>query len=129
MIPIGLTINDSPTIVLTMKDRVENARGKAVKVNEDGLAEICSTNDSSFFGLVLLQGRKTIHAGEEFTCQIKDIGIGIASDEIKVGDYVECTTDGKLKKSTSGFAIGQAVTGAVADEQAFYVQITKTGSI
>lgn len=125
-VTFGSTINATPTRVFESLNDIENARGKAVKINSDGLAEICESESDPFMGLIIYQGRQDVKAGEEISVQIKDIGLGIAGGEISVGDYVTISSEGKLVKATGSFAVGQAMGNAV-ENQAFYVQITKSG--
>lgn len=123
---IGTTINGSPTIAAVAKEAIQNARGKAVKFDTDGTMKLCDTEGENAVGLVILQGKPDLEAGESFTVQIKDIGVAVAAEKIAAGDMVGTDTEGKMKKVTSGMALGMAVTATEADGF-FNLQITKSG--
>lgn len=125
----GSTINDSSTIYGIAKNAIENGRGKAVKFNDEGTLEICTSGSDLCAGLIIYQGEKNIEAGQEVSVQIKDIGLGVAGGAIKVGEYVEADAQGRLVKATSGFVIGMATTPATKENETIYVQITKSGSV
>lgn len=125
----GTTINTSSTIYLVAKEAMPEARGKAVKIDEStGDAVLCSTAGEAAVGLIIVNGREDIEQNEEFSVQIKDIGVGVAGGDIKAGDYVSVKDDGTLEKCTSGFALGMATTSAQSGDF-FSVQITKTGAL
>lgn len=130
-ITYGSSINRTDTIPLTAKEAIPAARCLAVAVDEEtGQAILPKKDGDPVAGLIIRQGRDDIAQGEHFTCQIKNIGLGIASEEVKVGQYVTATTAGKLKKAGStDFAVGMAVTAAKGDGSYFTVQITKTGAV
>lgn len=128
-VTFGSTINDSSTITAVAAEEIEDARGKAVKFDENGKIKVCDTANEAVAGIIIYQGIKPVKENEEVSVQIKDIGVGVAGGEIKVGDMVGTDTQGRLVKSTSGFALGMAVTPASAENAIFRVQITKSGVI
>lgn len=131
IITYGSSINKTATIPLTAKEAIPAARCLAVTIDEEtGQAVLPKKDGDPVVGLIIRQGQNDIEAGEHFTCQIKEIGMGVASEAIKAGQYVAATTAGKLKKAGStDFAVGMATNNAEADGSYFSVQITKTGSV
>ncbi len=129
LVTYGSTINESSTIAAVAAEEIEDARGKAVKFDENGKIKVCDTENEAVAGIVILQGIKPVKENEEVSVQIKDIGVAVAGGEIKVGDYVATDNQGRLVKATSGFAVGMAVTPATKENALFRVQITKSGVI
>lgn len=129
VVTFGSTINDSSTIPAVAAEAIEDARGKAVKFDENGKIKVCDAANEAVAGLVIYQGLKPVKEGEEVSVQIKDIGLAVAGGEIKVGDYVGTDAQGRLTKATSGFIVGMAVSPASKEDVLFRVQITKSGTV
>lgn len=125
-------MNNSATVRGVLKSEVEEAPHKAVAFDDDGTLKLPAADGDPVLGLILSDtpaddSGKT-PAGTEVDVLIKDIGLGIAAEEIKPGYLVMVDTDGKLKKATAGkFTLGMAVTHAAADGELVQVQITKGG--
>ena len=125
-------MNNSATIRGVLKADIEEAPHKAVAFDDDGTLKVPAAEGDPVVGLVLsdtpADGSGKTAAGTEVDVLIKDIGLGIAAEEIKPGNLVMADTEGKLKKATEGkFVLGMAVTHAAADGELVQVQITKGG--
>lgn len=125
-------INNSATIRDVLKSDITDAPHKAVTYDEDGTLIVPAAKGDPALGLILSDTHANYSgvtpAGTPVDVLIKDIGLGIASGEIKKGDLVTTDTDGKLAKAEDGnFIFGVAITAAAADGELVQVQITKGG--
>jgi predicted ribosome-associated RNA-binding protein Tma20 len=122
----GTSINDSATIVLPAKDKIENAQGIALAIDDGQLVK--PTAGANVIGLSLFTNDDEIAAGDDVTVQIKDIGKWIAGGEIAIGDELTTDADGKAVKATAGnFITAVALTKATAAGDVVQVQIIKAG--
>lgn len=124
---IGTTISASPTIAVVAGAGIEAGAGKAVKLNENGQAVLCSAAGESALGILILQTPDVVKAGESVTVQIKDIGVAAAGSTIAAGACVTVDTAGKLTAAAEGnYVLGQALEAATAGNFV-KVQIAKGG--
>jgi hypothetical protein len=122
----GTSINDSATIVLPAKDKIENAQGIALAIDDGQLVK--PTAGANVIGLSLFTNDDEIAAGDDVTVQIKDIGKWIAGGEIAIGDELTTDADSKAVKATAGnFITAVALTKATAAGDVVQVQIIKAG--
>lgn len=125
-------INDSATIRDVITAEITDAPHKAVAYDENGGLIVTSVKGDPAIGLILSDAPAddsgVTPAGAEVDVLIKDIGLGIASGEIRKGDAVTPDTEGKLAKAEEGsFIFGYALTGATAADELIQVQICKSG--
>lgn len=122
----GTSINDSATIVLPAKDKIENAQGIALAIDDGQLVK--PTAGANVIGLSLFTNDEEIAVGDDVTVQIKDIGKWVAGGEIAIGDELTTDADGKAVKATTGnFITAIALTKATAAGDVVQVQIIKAG--
>lgn len=126
-------INNSATIRDTLKIAIKDAPHKAVAYDaETGQLIVPAKKGDPAIGLIL-SDTPANHSGEtpagtDVDVLIKEIGLGIASEAIKKGEFVTTGTEGKLAKALGGdFIFGIAITAAQEDGDTFQVQITKSG--
>ena len=124
---IGTTINASPTIAVVAGAEITAGAGKAVKLNENGQAVLCSAAGESAFGILIMQTPDAVKAGESVTVQIKDIGLAVAGGTIAAGACVTVDNAGQLTAAADGhYVLGQALEAATAGNFV-HVQIAKGG--
>lgn len=122
----GTSINDSPTIILPAKEKIENAQGIALAISDGKLAK--PTAGANVIGLSLFTNDETVEADDEITVQVKDIGKWIAGGAVAVGDELTTDADGKAVKAASGnFITAVALSKASAAGDVITVQIIKAG--
>lgn len=122
----GTSINDSPTIILPAKEKIENVQGIALAISDGKLAK--PTAGANVIGLSLFTNDETVEADDEITVQVKDIGKWIAGGAVAVGDELTTDTDGKAVKAASGnFITAVALSKASAAGDVITVQIIKAG--
>ena len=122
----GTGINDSPTIVLPVKEKIENAQGIALAVDGGQLTK--PTAGANVIGLSLFTNDETVKAGDDITIQVKDIGKWIAGGAVDVGDELTANAEGKAVKAAEGnFITAVALSNATADGDVIRVQIIKAG--
>ncbi len=124
---VGTTINNSPTIVMTVGDGLKAAQGIAVAFDENGDAVLPEAG-ANVAGIALFTSDDALEKGDEITVQIKDIGSWVAAGEIKAGDEVSTDAEGKAVKSADGnFIVGTALSSVTKAGSIVKVQITKSG--
>jgi len=122
----GITINQTPTITLITGEKIEGARGIAIKV-DGGVVKKAASGDNAI-GITLLSEEEMVAQGEDLTVQIKDIGLWKTSEVVEIGDELTSDANGLAKKAASGdFITGIAVRAAEAVGEYVSVQITKSG--
>lgn len=92
----GTSINESPTIVLPAKEKIEGVQGIALAISGGQLTK--PTAGANVIGLSLFTNDETVEAGDDITVQVKDIGKWIAGEAIEVGDELTTNADGKAVK-------------------------------
>lgn len=125
-------VNNSATIRDAITADITDAPHKAVAYDENGGLVVTAEKGKPALGLILSDAPANdsgvTPAGTEVDVLIKDIGLGIASGEIKKGDAVTPDADGKLAKAEDGnFIFGYALTGATTAGELIQVQISKNG--
>lgn len=125
-------MNNSATIRDVLAADIKDAPHKAVAYDENGLLIVPAADGDPAVGLILSDTLADCSGvtpkGTAVDILIKDIGLGMAASEIKKGDLLTATTEGKLKKAESGnFIFGVAMTSATEDGNLVQVQITKGG--
>ena len=122
----GTSINDSPTIVLPAKEKIENAQGIALVVDGGQLTK--PTAGANVIGLSLFTNDENVEAGDDITIQVKDIGKWIAGGAVAVGDELTANAEGKAVKAAEGnFITAVALSSATTDGDVIRVQIIKAG--
>lgn len=122
----GTSINDSPTIVLPAKEKIENAQGIALVIDGGELTK--PTAGANVIGLSLFTNDETAQAGDDITVQVKDIGKWIAGEAVAVGDELTTNAEGKAVKAAEGnFITAVALSKATAAGDVIKVQIIKAG--
>lgn len=122
----GTSINDSPTIVLPAKEKIENAQGIALVI--DGKQLTKPTAGANVIGLSLFTNDETVQANDDITVQVKDIGKWIAGEAVAVGDELTTNAEGKAVKAAEGnFITAVALSKATAAGDVIKVQIIKAG--
>lgn len=123
---LGTSINESPTIVLPAKEKIEGAQGIALAISDGQLTK--STAGANVIGLSLFTNDETVEAGDDITVQVKDIGKWVAGEEIAVGDELTTNADGKAVKAAEGnFITAVALSKATAAGDVIKIQIVKAG--
>lgn len=122
----GTSINESPTIVLPAKEKIEGAQGIALAISDGQLTK--PTTGANVIGLSLFTNDETVEAGDDITVQVKDIGKWVAGEEIAVGDELTTNADGKAVKAAEGnFITAVALSKATAAGDVIKIQIVKAG--
>lgn len=122
----GTSINESPTIVLPAKEKIEGAQGIALAISNGQLTK--PTVGANVIGLSLFTNDETVEAGDDITVQVKDIGKWVAGEEIAVGDELTANADGKAVKAVGGnFITAVALSKATAAGDVIKIQIVKAG--
>ena len=89
-------INTSTTRVGVAAEDMENVAGKAVKLNSDGLLEICNTKGEMPIGIVTIDNEADVSKGDNVTYQIFAVGIAAISATLTPG------SDGTLVAAEAG---------------------------
>lgn len=122
----GTSINDSPTIVLSAKEKIEGVQGIALAISDGQLTK--PTAGANVIGLALFTNDETVAAGDDITVQVKDIGKWIAGEAVVVGDELTTDANGKAVKATDdNFVTAIALSKATAAGDVISVQIVKAG--
>lgn len=122
----GTSINDSPTIVLSAKEKIEGVQGIALAISDGQLTK--PTAGANVIGLALFTNDETVAAGDDITVQVKDIGKWIAGEAVAVGDELTTDANGKAVKATDdNFITAIALSKATAAGDVISVQIVKAG--
>lgn len=123
---LGSSINESPTIVLSAGERLENARGIALAIREGMVVK--PTAGTHVIGLSLIETEETVEKGREVNIQIKDIGKWVAGEEIAIGAELATDANGKAVVAKNGdFIVGVALSSAEKAGTWIKVQIIKAG--
>lgn len=123
---LGSSINESPTIVLSAGERLENARGIALAIREGMVVK--PTAGTHVIGLSLIETEETVEKGREVDIQIKDIGKWVAGEEIAIGAELATDANGKAVVAKAGdFIVGVALSSAEKAGTWVKVQIIKAG--
>ena len=118
----GTSINESPTIVLPAKEKIEGAQGIALAISDGQLTK--PTAGANVIGLSLFTNDETVEAGDDITVQVKDIGKWVAGEEIAVGDEL---TAKAVKAAEGNFITAVALSKATAAGDVIKIQIVKAG--
>ena len=122
----GSSINDSPTIVLSAGDNLENARGIALAV-KDGVA-VKPEAGAHVIGISLIETDEMVEKGMDIDIQVKDIGKWTAGEEITVGTELAADAEGRAVAAKAGdFILGVALGNASEAGTWMKVQIIKAG--
>lgn len=122
----GTSINESPTIVLPVKEKIEGVQGIALAISGGQLTK--PTAGANVIGLSLFTNDETVEAGDDITVQVKDIGKWIAGEAFEVGDELTTNADGKAVKAAEGnFITAVALSKATAAGDVIKIQIVKAG--
>lgn len=122
----GSSINDSPTIVLSAGDKLENARGIALAV-KDGVA-VKPEAGAYVIGISLIETDEMVEKGMDIDIQVKDIGKWTAGEEITAGTELAADAEGRAVAAKAGdFILGVALGNASEAGTWMKVQIIKAG--
>ena len=122
----GSSINDSPTIVLSAGDNLENARGIALAV-KDGVA-VKPEAGAHVIGISLIETDEMVEKGMDIDIQVKDIGKWPAGEEITAGTELAADAEGRAVAAKAGdFILGVALGNASEAGTWMKVQIIKAG--
>ena len=122
----GSSINDSPTIVLSAGDKLENARGIALAV-KDGVA-VKPEAGAHVIGISLIETDEMVEKGMDIDIQVKDIGKWTAGEEITAGTELAADAEGRAVAAKAGdFILGVALGNASEAGIWMKVQIIKAG--
>ncbi len=122
----GSSINDSPTIVLSAGDKLENARGIALAV-KDGVA-VKPEAGAHVIGISLIETDEMVEKGMDIDIQVKDIGKWTAGEEITAGTELAADAEGRAVAAKAGdFILGVALGNASEAGTWMKVQIIKAG--
>ncbi len=122
----GSSINDSPTIVLSAGDKLENARGIALAV-KDGVA-VKPEAGAHVIGISLIETDEMVEKGMDIDIQVKDIGKWTAGEEITAGTELAADAEGRAVAAKAGdFILGVALDNASEAGTWMKVQIIKAG--
>ena len=122
----GSSINDSPTIVLSAGDKLENARGIALAV-KDGVA-VKPEAGAHVIGISLIETDEMVEKGMDIGIQVKDIGKWTAGEEITAGTELAADAEGRAVAAKAGdFILGVALGNASEAGTWMKVQIIKAG--
>ena len=122
----GTSINESPTIVLPAKEKIEGAQGIALAISDGQLTK--PTAGANVIGLSLFTNDETVEAGDDITVQGKDIGKWIAGEAVAVGDELTTNAEGKAVKAAAGnFITAVALSAATEAGSVVKVQLIKAG--
>ena len=95
-------INTSTTRVSVAAEDMENVAGKAVKLNSDGLLEICNTKGEMPIGIVTIDNEADVSKGDNVTDQIFAVGIAAISATVTAGTELTPGSDGTLVAAEAG---------------------------
>lgn len=122
----GTSINESPTIVLPAGEKLENARGIALSV-QDG-AVVKPTAGAHVMGISLIETDEIVEKGGDVDIQIKDVGKWVAGEALTIGTELATNAEGKAVAAKAGdFIVGMALSNAAKAETWIQVQISKAG--
>lgn len=122
----GSSINDSPTIVLSAGDKLENARGIALAV-KDGVA-VKPEAGAHVIGISLIETDEMVEKGMDIDIQVKDIGKWTTGEEITAGTELAADAEGRAVAAKAGdFILGVALGNASEAGTWMKVQIIKAG--
>lgn len=122
----GISINESPTIVLPAGAKLENARGIALMIKDGEV--IKPTAGAHTIGISLIETDESVEKGMDVDIQIKDIGKWVAGEEITVGMELTTDAEGKAVPAKAGnFIMGVALSSAAQAGTWIKVQIIKAG--
>ncbi len=122
----GSSINDSPTIVLSAGDKLENARGIALAV-KDGVA-VKPEAGAHVIEISLIETDEMVEKGMDIDIQVKDIGKWTAGEEITAGTELAADAEGRAVAAKAGdFILGVALGNASEAGTWMKVQIIKAG--
>ncbi len=117
----GTSINESPTIVLPASEKLENARGIALSV-QDG-AVVKPTAGAHVIGISLIETDEIVEKGGDVDIQIKDVGKWVAGETLTIGTELATNAEGKA----GDFIVGMALSNATKAGTWIQVQISKAG--
>lgn len=122
----GTSINESPTIVLSAGEKLENARGIALAVKDGAVVKPAA--GAHVIGISLIETDETVEQGADVDIQVKDIGKWTAGGEIAVGMELAADADGRAVEAKAGdFIVGMALSSASSAGTWVKAQIIKAG--
>ena len=117
-------IDTTPTIRGIAGAAIENPALLAVKFDGEGKLVLPAAGDP-IIGIVLAD-ENTVKTGDPLHIQIKDITYWIAGDEIKAGDMLKATAEGKCEPADAGDVVNAIALEPAAAGDLCKVMITHT---
>ncbi len=124
---ITTAINESPVISVEAGAALTDARGRAVKFDDNGKIVIAEAGDAAV-GITVISNAESIEKGRYLDVQIRAVGLVKAGAAIKKGDRLGPDANGALVPVTSGAYIATAIQEAAAAGP-FIQAIIERGSI
>ncbi len=124
---ITSSVNESPVISAEAGAALTDARGKAVKFDDDGKIVIAGAGDAAV-GIAVISNAETIEKGRYLEVQIRAVGLVKAGAAISCGDKLAPDANGALVPAASGTYIGTAIQEAPS-AGAFIQAIIERGCI
>lgn len=122
----GTSVNESPTLVFPVGERLEGARGIALMVKDGYLVKPRAGTNA--IGISLIETDEVVEQGRDITIQIKDIGKWVAGEEIVIGAELTTDAQGRAVAAKSGdFITAIALSSASKAGTWLQVQIIKAG--
>lgn len=120
---MNASINPSATIIAEPAQLIQNAAHTFVKFDANGKFVRAAAGDAAMGVVIGL----VEDADEQYSVQVKDIGLVRAAAAVKAGDALAVGADGKAAKATTGqFIMGYCIRGGAA-EALVEIQLTKSG--
>lgn len=117
-------IDNTPTIRGVAGADIETPALLAVKFNDEGKMVLPAAGDP-IIGIVLAD-ENSVKAGNPLHVQIKDITYWIAGDEIKAGNMLKATAEGKCEPAAAGDVVNAIALEPAAAGDLCKVMITHT---
>lgn len=122
----GTSINTSPTITLPAGEKLEDARGIALVIQNGTVVK--PTAGANVIGISILETDEVVEQGMDVDIQIKDIGKWVAGEAISVGAELTTDAEGKAVAAKNGdFITAVALSSASKAGTWVLVQIVKAG--
>ena len=121
----GVQINPAPTIVEMAGAAIDDCRNRIMKYDENGKVVLAAAGTDIPLGIAIIEAGYNditgleagkVAVGDDVDIQIKDMGVVIASADIKKGQEIAAGADGLAAVAASGdYVLGLAITDAKAN--------------
>lgn len=124
---------ESNTIARPAAADIQDVRGKAMVLGEDGRAALAAGGSAPIVGIALLsagaanlpQGNGGVKVGDDIDIQVGAMGYGLAGAEIKPGQPLTSDGGGALVPATAGSYVVATALGPARQGGMVFCQITK----